>query len=99
VFGLAGNDSEAVLKGGRGNHGVRRAQWPSGQLAYSVKPAPSRRNRMRDGQNTSRKEHRQMAFKRRLQTRPPSDILHGRETARQQREAVSVNPLRATVGG
>jgi len=73
VFGVAGNDSEPVLKGGRGNHAVLRAQWPSGQLACSVKPAPSRRNRLRHGQNTSRKQQRQMAFKRRLQTRPPSD--------------------------
>ena len=49
------NESESVLQGRGGNHAVRHTQWPTEGLAYPVKLAPPRSNRLRNRQHPPRK--------------------------------------------
>lgn len=99
VFHVAGNDSEAVLKGRRCDHAVWRAQGLSGQLAHSVQPAPSRCNRLRYRKNTPRKQHSQVTLQRSLQARPPRGVPHGRESRFQFADADDAQKQRTHILG
>jgi hypothetical protein len=87
ILHIARDERKTVFQSRRRDHAVSRTQRSPGQLPCPAKPAPSRRNRLRYGQNPSREQNRQMPLERLFQTRSPRDILHGRKSSFQFADA------------